>query len=76
MWLSVIGKVLTLLVILTQYLAARRSITAAESEVVLKLLQETQDAIDKAQAARARVRADLKRHPERVYDPDQFERKD
>jgi hypothetical protein len=75
-WLAVIAAALALLRSLVEYLRDRRRIDAAVAEALLKSNREALDAVDRAYAARARLRADLERDPDRLMQDDGFRRDD
>lgn len=75
-WLSVIAAVIGLLRSLIVYLHDRKTIDAATAESLLKSNSEALDAIDKANKARERVRADAERNPAGVMSDDGFKRDD
>jgi hypothetical protein len=74
-WLSIIGGVLSFVRWLTGYLHDRQIIDAATKDVMLKNARESLDAIEKANKARALVRADLSRGADPMSD-DGFKRND
>lgn len=73
-WLSLVAAALAAVRAFLQWLVDTRRIDAAVAEAVLKGMRESDDAIRKAQAARAGVRADLERNPAGLRDDDGFRR--
>ena len=75
-WLSLIAAVIGVVRTLVEYLRDRRSIDAAVAEMLLKSNREALDAIDQANKARERVRADVERNPADLMSDDGFRRED
>ena len=72
-WLAVVAAALGLINSLIGYLRDQKTIDAATAEALLKSNRESLDAINKANAARELVRADLARGADPMSD-DGFKR--
>jgi hypothetical protein len=71
---SLISAVFTIARWLVTYAQKREWMDQGAALVVLKSLQDADNAIAKAQAARDAVRVDIARHPDRLRDDDGFQR--
>lgn len=73
---SIISAVLAIARFLLEYAQQKKWMEAGAAMAALKGLQDADNAIAKANAARAAVRDDAVRHPERLRDDDGFRRPD
>ena len=73
---SIISAVLAIARFLVEYAQQKKWMEAGAAAAAMKGLQDADNAIAKANAARAAVRDDAVRHPERLRDDDGFRRPD
>jgi len=73
---SIISAVLAIARFLLEYAQQKKWMEAGAAAAAMKGLQDADNAIAKANAARAAVRDDAVRHPERLRDDDGFRRPD
>jgi hypothetical protein len=73
-WLQLLKALVTLTAALAGFLSQRRLIAAGEAQAIASALRDADEAIDKARAARDRVRLDLESDPGRLREPDEFKR--
>jgi hypothetical protein len=73
-WLSAIAATISLVSAIVGWLERSKQIDAALSAAILKSLREADESIAKAEAARAAVRDDIKRNPDKLHDDDGFRR--
>lgn len=75
-WLSIAVALMRGAAAIFAYLRDKQLLDAGAAMAALDNLKAANDAIDRANIARERVRADLERSPDRVRDHDPFERGD
>ncbi len=75
-WLAVIAAVVGMVRFVIEFLRDRERIDAVTAEVLLKSNREALDAINQANTARTRVRADAERDPASLMSDDGFKRND
>ena len=75
-WLSLAVALIKGAAAIFGYLRDKRLMDAGAAAEAIKSLEAANAAVEKANAARERVRGDLEQHPDRVRDHDKFERKD
>lgn len=73
-WIAVIKALIGLVAGLLAFLRERKLLEAGEALAVEKHLKDAQNEIDKGKAARAAILAELDAHPERLREPDEFQR--
>lgn len=75
-WLSLLAAILGLVKVLAQWLHDQRLIDAGTTEVILKSVKDSDDAINRARKAREMVRDAHARDGSAVMQDDGFQRKD
>lgn len=73
-WLDVIKALISLVAGIVTFLRERKLIEAGAAQAIAAALEQADNEIKNAKAARARVSAELDAHPERLRDPDEFQR--
>ena len=73
-WLDVIKALIALVAGIVTFLREKKLIEAGAAQAVAAALEQADNEIKNAKAARARIAADLDAHPERLRDPDEFQR--
>lgn len=73
-WLTLAAALIGLATALVKWLSDKGDVADATAAAVLKGLREADEAIAKAKAARALVRADAERNPDRLRDDDGYKR--
>lgn len=73
--LAILLGVVKLLGIFTQLFHDKQLISAGEAQQLAKALQAQSDDLNKAIEIRNQIHTDLSTHPDRVRDPDKFQRK-
>lgn len=75
-WLDLVKALIIIAAWILRTKADNEARSAGVAETLAAALKDANDQIDKAKAARDRVRADLDVDPDRVRNTDEFERKD
>lgn len=73
-WLDVIKALIALVAGIVTFLREEKLIEAGAAQAVAAALEQADNEIKNAKAARDRVLAELDAHPERLRDPDEFQR--
>lgn len=74
--IGVVSALLSIVKLIAEYAVSRKWMDAGTAQAIAKGLQDANDAIARANAARDLVRADLARDPDSVMREDEFMRRD
>ena len=74
--IGVVSALLSIVKLIAEYAVSRKWMDAGTAQAIAKGLQDANDAIARANAARDLVRADIARDPDSIMREDEFMRRD